>query len=194
MERKENLKIGQALFHLDFSKNYPFVPQDEIQSRHWSHASCTLFTAMVHFKDTKDNLLKKKQFIIVSDYMNYNKYVVPRFLDIIFDKFSKCQHDFIINEWFLHSGWTAQHFKLKYYLCTMLMDENTEWDFSATSHGKEDIDGLGGNCKQRVRAKTLAQMNDLQNSIDFAECAAVCPGITILHCSKTDVEEITLDK
>ena len=31
-----------------------------------------------------------------------------------------------------------------------LMDENVEWDFSATSHGKGDIDGLGGTYKQIV--------------------------------------------
>ena len=73
----------------------------------------------------------------------------------------------------------------------MLMDGNVEWDFSVPSHGKGDIDGLGGTCKQRVREKTLARTINPQNSIDFAECAAaVCLGITILHCSKTDVEEI----
>ena len=73
----------------------------------------------------------------------------------------------------------------------MLMDGNVEWDFSVPCHGKGDIDGLGGTCKQRVREKTLARTINPQNSIDFAGCAAaVCPGITILHCSKTDVEEI----
>ena len=36
----------------------------------------------------------------------------------------------------------------------------------------------------------------IHKTIEFAECVAcVCPGIIILHCSKTDVEEIkaTLD-
>ena len=77
------------------------------------------------------------------------------------------------------------------------MDGNVEWDFSATSHGKGDTDGLGGTCKQRVHEKTLARTTDPQNSVEFAECAnAVCPGITILHCPKTDIEEIkaSLDK
>ena len=34
-----------------------------------------------------------------------------------------------------------------------LIDENAEWDFSATSHGKGDIGGLGGTCKQRAHEK-----------------------------------------
>ena len=70
------------------------------------------------------------------------------------------------------------------------------WDFCAISHGKGDIDGLSGTCKQRVREKTFARTIHPQNSIEFAECvAAVCPGIIIVYCSKTDVEEIkaTLD-
>ena len=87
---------------------------------------------------------------------------------------------------------TAQHFKQKYSLCTMwLMDENIEWDFSEISHGKGDIDGLGSPCTQGVREKTLTHTIDPQNSTEFAEhAAAVYPEITILHCSKTDVEEI----
>ena len=76
LEKKGNLRIRQALFHFDFSENYPFVPQDEIQSRHWDHASCTLFTAMVHFIYSKDNLLKNKPFVILSDYMNQSRYAV----------------------------------------------------------------------------------------------------------------------
>ena len=120
------------------------MPQDEILSEHWDHAFCTSFTAIVHFKDSKDKFLKKKRFIIVSNYMNHDKYVVLKFLNIISDEFSKSQPDLIISKRFLHSDGTAQHFKQKYSLCSMtLMDGNIEWDFSATSHGKRDIDGLG---------------------------------------------------
>ena len=169
------------------------MPQDEILSGHWDHAFCTSFTAVVHFKDSKDKFLKKKRFIIVSNYMNHDKYAVLKFLDIISDEFSKSHPDLIISKRFLHSDGTAQHFKQKYSLCTMkLMDGNIEWDFSATSHGKRDRWlRRCGTCKQRVCEQTLACTIDPQNSIDFAECAfSVCPAITILHCLKTDVEKI----
>ena len=66
-----------------------------------------------------------------------------------------------------------------------MIDGNVDWDFSASCHGK------GSTCKRREHEKTHAHTSDLQNSIDFAKCAAgVCPGITILHCCKTDAEEI----
>ena len=75
-EKKENLSPTEALFHFDFSENYQFVPQDEIQSGHWDHQSCTLFTVLVHYKDDIDNSIKHESFVIVSDYMNHDKYAV----------------------------------------------------------------------------------------------------------------------
>ena len=72
-----------------------------------------------------------------------------------------------------------------------MIDGNVDWDFSATCHGKGNIGGLGSTFKRRVHEKTLAHTADLENSIDLAKCAAtVCPEITIIHCSKADVEEI----
>ena len=122
--------------------------------------------------------------------MNHNKYAVSRFLDIIFDEFSKSQPGLIINERFFQSDETAQHFKQKYSLFTMTLIDGNVWDFSATCHGKGDIDGLGGTCQHRVYEKTLARSTDLQNPIEFAKCAAaVWPRIAILNCSSTDVEE-----
>ena len=36
-----------------------------------------------------------------------------------------------------------------------LIDGNVDWDFSATCHGKGDIDGLGSTCKCIVHEKPL---------------------------------------
>ena len=47
----------------------------------------------------KDNLLKKKQFVIVLDYM-HEQSAVSNFLDKISDEFSKYQPGLIINEHF----------------------------------------------------------------------------------------------
>ena len=72
------------------------------------------------------------------------------------------------------------------YLKGWLIDGHVDWDFSATCHGKGDMGSLGSTCKRRVHEKILTHTTDLQNSIDLAKCAAaVCPGITILHFSKT---------
>lgn len=34
------------------------------------------------------------------------------------------------------------------------LKESVAWEFSTASHGKGDIDGIGGACKKNVREKT----------------------------------------
>ena len=52
----------------------------------------------------KDNYLKKKQFVIVLDYMREQS-AVSNFLDKISDEFSKYQPGLIINEHFFAQWW-----------------------------------------------------------------------------------------
>ena len=92
VERKGNLKIGQALFHFDLSENYPFVPQDEIQSGHWDHTSCNS-----SFQRHQGQSFEKGT-IYHCIRLCHNKCAASKFLDIIFDDFSKSQPDLIINE------------------------------------------------------------------------------------------------
>ena len=52
------------------------------------------------------------------------------------------------------SDCAGQHFEQKYTICSMsLMKQENEGDFSATSHGKGDIDGLGCTCNSGIREK-----------------------------------------
>lgn len=63
-----------------------------------------------------------------------------------------------------------------------LLDGDVEWNSSATSHGKGEVDGT---CKRRVQVKTNARRADPQTSQKFAEG---CTGITLLHCTKEEIE------
>ena len=46
-KRKENVSENKVLYFMDFSENYRFILQDEIQSYHWSHSSCTVHPVLV---------------------------------------------------------------------------------------------------------------------------------------------------
>ena len=131
-DRKNNLAKNEVVYHFDFSENYRFIPQDEIQSDHWDHHCCTLFTALVHYKDAND-CLQHESFVLVSDYMNHDKYAVLVFLEQISDKFKNLHPDITITKKYFRSDGAGQHFKQKYTICSMtLMKEEIEWDFSAT--------------------------------------------------------------
>ena len=145
---KSNLAKNEVLYHFDFCENYQFIPQDEIQSGHWDHQCCTLFTALVHYKDAND-CLQHESFVLVSDYMNHDKFVVLVFLGQISEKFKNLHSDITITKKYFRSDSSGQHFKPKYTICSMSwIKKEIEWDFSATSHGIGDIDGLGGTCKE----------------------------------------------
>ena len=69
-----------------------------------------------------------------------------------FDEFKNLYPNITITKKYFRSDGAGQHFKQKYTVCSMsLMKEETEWNFSAISHGKGDTDGLGGTCKQHIR-------------------------------------------
>ena len=139
---------NEILYHFDFSENYLFIPQDEIQSGHWDYQCCALFTALVHYKDAND-CLQHESFVLVSDYMNHDKFVVLVFLGQISEKFKNLHSDITITKKYFRSDSSGQHFKPKYTICSMSwIKKEIEWDFSATSHGIGDIDGLGGTCKE----------------------------------------------
>ena len=54
----------------------------------------------------------------------------------------------------LRSDGITQHFKQRYTLSWMTtLKESVAWEFSATSHGKGDTDGIGGTCKRGVLEK-----------------------------------------
>ena len=87
--------------------------------------------------------------------MNHDKHAVLVFLEQITDKFKNLHPGITITKKYFRSDGAGQHFKQKYTICSMtLMKEQIEYDFSALSHRKGDIDGLGGTYKQRVREKT----------------------------------------
>ena len=81
--------------------------------------------------------------------MNHDKFVVLVFLGQISEKFKNLHSDITITKKYFRSDGSGQHFQPKYTICSMSwMKKEIEWDFSATSHGIGDIDGLGGTCKE----------------------------------------------
>ena len=60
------------------------------------------------------------------------------------------------------------------YLKGWLNDGNVDWDFSATCHGKGDIDDLGSTCKRRVHEKTLPTALIYKTILIFPNVLLMC--------------------
>lgn len=144
--RKENLKDDECLILMDFAENYNFVLQNEVQSYHWSHLSCSLHPTVI-FSRTSNGLLKETPLCFISDDLNHD---VP-FVYCIQQKTTdliKTQFPHINRVEYFTDGCSAQYknFKSMMNLCNHKIDFQMDacWSFHATSHGKTVCDGIGG--------------------------------------------------
>ncbi|GBN53930.1 hypothetical protein AVEN_155135-1 [Araneus ventricosus] len=63
--------------------------------------------------------------------------------------------------------------------------------FSATSHGKGCIDGIGGTITRRVREVSRARKVDPRTLLEFTnDVKKICTGINILYESEEQIEAV----
>ncbi|GBN89236.1 hypothetical protein AVEN_197866-1 [Araneus ventricosus] len=109
--------------------------------------------------------------VVVSNYMQQDKYDVATFTDVIIENLKKSHAKFNMKNVIYQSDGTVKHFKQKFSLCLgTIMHENFQWQFTATSHGKGAIDGLGGTIKRRVREATHLRNIDPRAAEEFVDC------------------------
>ena len=186
---KKHIPLNTLILHFDFSENYTFISQDEIQSAHWVSTSCTLYTAMAYF--VHDKISQSIPIVVVSDYLHHDKYAVYKFNDAIIKKIQNEFPNLVISKVIYQSDGTGQHFKQKFSIClAMLQSRDVEWHFSATGHGKGPIDGIGGIVKRRIREATLSRQIDPHSAEDFFHSAKnICRNIILLYVTASTIIE-----
>lgn len=181
----------KCVLQVDFSENFTFVTQNEIQSAYWTHKQCSLYTAVAWLP--KKEYMEEKEimnYVIASDYMLHDKYAIHTFNEILFQKLKKeCP---TLEEIDIFSDGPSSQFKQKYTLCNITFSSlKVNWHFFATSHGKGAVDGVGGTVKRIVYRGIMSEKwtpspNDAKS---FAECAnSTCNGIEVIYCSKEDIK------
>ncbi|GBM13664.1 hypothetical protein AVEN_148187-1 [Araneus ventricosus] len=181
------------VLQVDFAMSYSCEWQNEIQSALWSRENVTLFTSALF-----ENNQKTHCYLIVSDTKDKSKLSVSAFilklLEII--KFQANKPKLII--W---SDGPSSEFKNKF-ICYFLFllskiqkrFSGFEWKYSATSHGKGVVDGIGGTAKSRVYAEVKARRAIVQNAIDFATVASkVVPNITVISMLQKDIDKTQIN-
>lgn len=190
---KAKVTSSSIVIQIDFSENFTFKYQDEIQSAHWASRSCTVYCAVIYYRETPSDEVKVASYACISDYMMHDKYSVVVFNDAVLRDF-KAHHPAIdvkvIN---YQSDGCGQHFKQKYMLCyiTTIPDISVNWHFTATSHGKGAVDGVGGCLKRRLHESIKARQLDPSSIQELATYAAkMCPNISIVYVSAEMIERV----
>lgn len=135
----------KATMQIDYAEKYSLKFQDEAQSAYYNKKLITIFTCCVWSKDSK------RCFAVLSDYREQNKYTVWYCLKIIFEYLKKNMAN--LREVEIFSDGAGSQFKNRHTLsnlvyCKKEFSLKIVWNFSATSHGKGAVDGIGAVLKQ----------------------------------------------
>ena len=165
-EKKESLSSGEFLVIADFSENYSFVVQDEVQSFHWNNLQATIHPFLCYFKD-RDGNIDSICFTVISENKEHGNICVHLFQCKLISFWTEHFGDKPKRIIYMSDGCVGQY-KNCYnftHLCHHEEDFGipAEWHFFATSHGKSAADGIGGTVK-RTAAKASLQ-RPLQDQI-----------------------------
>jgi hypothetical protein len=179
------------VLQIDFSENFTLFCQDEIQAAHWNNVQCTLYTAVAWYPSTELHLPKnKKCWVIVSNYMEHDKYAVNVFNKLLIN--DMVQEIGLQNVLEIFSDGAVSQYKQRFNICNMtLQSVRINWNFFASSHGKGAVDGVGGTIKRLVYKgnKSNRWTPPPKDALSFSVCAQQCtPNIKIIYCPKEDVE------
>ncbi|KAH7936798.1 hypothetical protein HPB49_004752 [Dermacentor silvarum] len=183
-EEKQCTQRGSIVFHFDFAENWTVVLPDEVQAYHWKKQQVSVFTCVVTTKKSTES------FAIVSDDLNHDSAhaclalkKATEWVDDNLPVYSKVTYV---------SDGAASHFKNRYRLYEFGKSDcpNTQWIFSATGHGKNACDGVGGLVKHQ------AMLNNLRTSPESAIRAArdfvtilteKLKGVHLIHLEEKEV-------
>lgn len=165
---KSNLSKSEAIILIDFSENYSYVLQNEVQGYHWTNNSCSLHPVVIYTKQENTEDLKVSSLCVVSDDLEHDVAFVHETQKVV-SQFLKTNFPEVTNVIYYSDGCAAQYKNCKNFfnLCHHEKDFEglkAKWCFFATSHGKSPCDGIGGTIK-RIATKASLQLNP-GNAID----------------------------
>lgn len=194
---KENPPPNTAIVVMDFSENYSYVIQNEIQSYHWNRGGCTLHPVGIFLRN-KENVLISNHCFISDDlehdtsFVNYVQREITKWLAI--------NHPEIDTVHYFTDGCAGQYKNRNSFknLSEHLKDFNmkAEHSFFATSHGKSICDGLGGTVKRILRKASLQLPDEDQimtASAVYNYCEKNIENIHFHFIDKKDADSLRLE-
>jgi hypothetical protein len=165
---KDNLPEGEGCLVGDFAENYSFIVQDAAQGFHWENSQCTVHPFVFYWKD--NNSVHHQSYCFISDCLKHNTNTVYTFQTKLIPRLLK-QHPNFTKIHYFTDGCAGQYKNKSNFLNLCYHKEDffidAEWNFFATSHGKNACDGIGGTVK-RATAKASLQ-RDINNQILTAQ-------------------------
>lgn len=153
---KATVSDGEAVVVGDFSENYTFKVQNEIQSHHWNAPQCTVHPFVVYWNENGEE--RCKSYCFISDETKHNTSVVHAFQTQLIPEIKKIIPH-LTKIYYFSDGCSGQY-KNKFNFVNIAhhvedFGVTCEWHFYATSHGKNACDGVGGTVKRATAMESL---------------------------------------
>jgi hypothetical protein len=190
---KNSLTKEECVVIADFSENFTFVMQDEIQSYHWVNKQATVHPFVYYYFDDDVGIVKSRSLCIISNHQQHNTAVVHCFQKYFIEDL-KAIAPTIKKVIYFTDGASSQYKNKKNFLNICYHEQDfglqVEWHFFATAHGKNACDGIGGTTKREVTKTSLQSTckNQILTAKDMFEfCSQNLKGIQYYY---VDSEEI----
>ena len=154
---KESISTDEAIIILDFAENYSFIVQDAAQGFHWDNSQATLHPFVAYYKSPESNT-QHTCMCVISDCLRHDTITVHCFLNPIL-KHMKEICPTLKKVYYFSDGAASQYKNCKNFSNLVFREDDfglkAEWNFFATSHGKNACDGVGGTVKREAAKASL---------------------------------------
>ena len=154
---KDTVGEGEFIVTGDFSENYTYQIQNEIQSQQWCKDQITLHVFAFYYRE--NNVSRNENFVIFSENLKHDSVAVHLFNGIRISYLKRKFGDRIRKISYFWDG-TASQYKNKYNFLNLINHKNdiginAEWHFFTTSHSKGAFDGIGDTVKRHAYFTSL---------------------------------------
>lgn len=169
--QKQNLKLNEAVVHIDFSENYQCKFAEETQGFHFggSRKQVSLHTVVTYFHKSNDQSGQSstvQSFCTLSECLRHDVHAIWAHLKPVLMSFPET-----VDTLHFWSDSPATQYRNKYMFTVLLkyfkkMFPNIlhfTWNYHEAGHGKGAPDGVGGACK-RIADTLVSQGNDIPNA------------------------------
>ena len=171
------------MLQMDFAENFKCVAQDEVQTAHWNQSQVTLFTTVRWYCGDIHSE------VIVSDCLKHGKMAIIVFLDELLKR-----KPINVSEVKIWTDGPLSQFKNKYVMSALNFLSTTYkiriiWNFSATSHGKGPVDGVGAAVKRQAECKIRCRKSIINNVDDFYHAVCDLNNIDVVKISSLEIQQ-----
>ena len=187
-QQKLDLKSGEALIHVDYSKSYSNSQQDEVQSAYFGQQNFSIFTSCSYYRDSGEVSLTKVPLVVTSESNDHSRITAFSCIVTIVDELKKLMGE--LRKIILPSDGCSSQFRSKFVFALLThLDQNIalQWNYNEAHYGKEPMGGAGGTIKRVVYGLVKSRHINIYTAAEFAaEASKGMPSIKSLYLLQED--------